>query len=235
VIRVVRRVRVPPTSVGCSSLDGRCLVGQSDRVAQRAEHWERVYATRSTSDVSWYEREPSTSLRLIRRVAAATKSSVIDVGGGASLLVDGLLARGFGDVTVLDVSQHALDEVEKRLGERARNATLVCRDVVTWEPDRRYDIWHDRALLHFLKDPTDRDLYVELAERTVRDDGALIIGTFADDGPTQCSGLPVLRYAPAELARVFSTSFTLVAHEREEHTTPAGVIQPFTWAVLRRT
>jgi SAM-dependent methyltransferase len=159
---------------------------------------------------------------------------VIDVGGGASFLVDGLLARGFSDVTVLDVSQHALDEVEQRLGERAGSVNLVCGDLLTWAPDRRYDIWHDRALLHFLTDPIDRDRYVKLAERTVRDDGALIIGTFADDGPTQCSGLPVLRYTPAELATVFSKSFTLVAHEREEHTTPAGVIQPFTWVVLRR-
>lgn len=150
------------------------------------------------------------------------------------LLVDGLVARGFSDVTVLDVSQHAINEVERRLGARAARVNLVCGDVLTWVPDRRYDIWHDRAVLHFLTDPIERDRYVELAESAVRDDGTLIVATFAHDGPTQCSGLPVLRYSAAELASVFSTRFTLVAEERQEHTTPAGVIQPFTWVVLRR-
>ena len=201
---------------------------------QRAEHWERVYATRSTSEVSWYQPEPSTSLRLIQRMASGTASAVIDVGGGASLLVDGLFARGFSDVTVLDVSQHALDEVKTRLGERAASVNLVCHDVLAWVPERRYDIWHDRAVLHFLTDPIDRDRYVKLVEKAVQDDGALVVGTFAEDGPTQCSGLPVLRYSLAELANVFSTSFTLMADEREEHTTPAGVVQPFTWVLLRR-
>jgi 2-polyprenyl-3-methyl-5-hydroxy-6-metoxy-1,4-benzoquinol methylase len=203
-------------------------------VLQRADHWERVYSTRSTSEVSWYEREPSTSLRLIEGVASGTAGALIDVGGGASFLVDRLLARGFRDVTVLDVSRHALDEVEKRLGEQAASVNLVCSDVLTWATDRRYDIWHDRAVFHFLTDPIDRERYVELAERAVKDDGALVVGTFADDGPTQCSGLPVIRYSPQDLASVFSTSFALVSHEREEHLTPAGVIQPFTWVVLRR-
>ena len=216
------------------SLDGRTPIRQSERVPQRAEHWERVYATRPTSEVSWYEREPATSLRLIERVASGAASRVIDVGGGASFLVDGLLARGFSDVTVLDVSQSAVDEVETRLGERAASVKLVCGDVLTWAPDGRYDIWHDRAVLHFLTDPIERDRYVELAESAVRDNGALVVGTFADDGPTQCSGLPVVRYSPQDLANMFSTGFALVADEREEHITPAGVIQPFAWVVLRR-
>lgn len=217
-----------------SWLDGRTVVGQSDPVPQRAEHWERVYTTRSTSEVSWYEREPATSLRLVESVASGPASAVIDVGGGALFLVDALLARGFNDVTVLDVSQHALDEVENRLGEHAASVNLVCSDVLTWAPERRYDIWHERAVLHFLTDPIERDRYVELAEIALRDDGALVVGTFADDGPTQCSGLPVIRYSPQDLADVFSPSFAVVAHEREEHTTPAGVIQPFAWVVLRR-
>jgi trans-aconitate methyltransferase len=123
---------------------------------QHSEHWERVYATRSTSEVSWYEREPSTSLRLIQR-AAGRASAVIDVGGGASFLVDDLLVRGFSDVTVLDVSRHALDEVETRLGARRASVNLICRDILAWVPERRYDIWHDRAVLHFLTDPIDRD------------------------------------------------------------------------------
>jgi SAM-dependent methyltransferase len=210
------------------------VIGHSECVLQRAEHWERIYGTKSSSEVSWYEREPRTSLRLIERVVSSAADRVIDVGGGASFLVDGLLARGSSDVTVLDVSQHALDEVEARLGARAATVHLVCCDVLTWAPHGRYDIWHDRAVFHFLTDPIERDRYVELAGRAVRAGGALVVGAFADDGPTHCSGLPVVRYSPRELANAFSTSFALVAEEQEEHTTPAGVIQPFSWVVLRR-
>jgi 2-polyprenyl-3-methyl-5-hydroxy-6-metoxy-1,4-benzoquinol methylase len=184
--------------------------------------------------VSWYEREPETSLRLIESTASGTDLEVIDVGGGASLLVERLLARGFSDVTVLDVSQHVLDEVRSRLGERAPRVQLVCADVLAWVPRRRYDIWHDRALLHFLTDPAERDRYVEVVEQAVRDHGTLVVGTFADDGPTECSGLPVVRYSADELASLFSGSFVLVAHERDEHVTPGGVVQPLTWVVLRR-
>ena len=203
-------------------------------MALRAEHWEQVYATRLTSELSWYQREPATSLRLIEGLASDNPCKVIDVGGGAAFLVDGLVARGFNDVTVLDVSQHALDEVEERLGERASGVKLVCSDILEWTPEGRYDIWHDRAVFHFLTDPIERDHYVELAERAVRDDGTLVVGTFAEDGTTHCSGLSVVRYSPQGLANVFSARFDVVAHEREEHTTPAGAIQLFTWVVLRR-
>jgi len=194
-----------------------------------------MYATRSSTEVSWYEREPATSLRFIELLAAGTASALIDIGGGASLLVDRLAARGFTDLTVLDISQHALDEVRHRLGSQARVVSLVHHDLLGWEPDRQYDIWHDRAVFHFLPDPTARARYVDIATRAVRDDGALVIGTFAEDGPTQCSGLPVTRYSPVQLASVFAESFSLVEYEREEHVTPAGVVQPFTWVVLRRT
>jgi 2-polyprenyl-3-methyl-5-hydroxy-6-metoxy-1,4-benzoquinol methylase len=200
---------------------------------ERSEHWERLYATKSTTEVSWYQREPAVSLRLIESMAASTASAVIDVGSGASLLVDRLLARDFSDVTVLDISQHVLDEVRKRLGEQAASVKFVCHDLLKWAPERRYDIWHDRAILHFLTDPTACDRYVEVAERAVRENGGLVVGTFAEDGPTQCSGLPVARYSAADLANLFATSFALVTHEREEHITPAGVVQPFTWVALR--
>jgi 2-polyprenyl-3-methyl-5-hydroxy-6-metoxy-1,4-benzoquinol methylase len=199
------------------------------------DHWEGIYASTAATDLSWYEPEPAASLRLIEELAPGPSRAVIDVGAGESLLVDSLLARGFTDVTVLDVSRHALDEVEERLGGRASGVNLVCSDVLQWTPDGRYDIWHDRAVFHFLTDPIERDQYVELAERAVRDDGALVVGTFAEDGPTHCSGLPVVGYSPRGLAEVFSASFDLVTHEREEHTTPGGAMQPFTWVVLRRT
>ncbi|MDQ1435026.1 MAG: hypothetical protein QOF59_1842 [Actinomycetota bacterium] len=202
----------------------------------REEHWEGVYATRSTTDVGWYEAQPAASLRLIETTALGPASAVIDVGSGASSLVDRLLDRGFTDLTLLDVSQHVLDEVRRRVGERgARSVRLVRDDVLTWVPDRRYDIWHDRAVLHFLTEPTDRSRYVEIAEWAVREDGALIVGTFAEDGATQCSGLPVVRYSAPDLAELFCKNFVLVAHERAEHITPVGVAQPYTWILLRRT
>ena len=199
-----------------------------------AKHWEGVYTTRPLTELSWYEREPAASLRLVRQVATGPSAAVVDVGAGASRLVDHLLGYGFGDVTVLDLSQRALAEVRARLGERARDVTFVQQDVLTWEPVRQYDVWHDRAVFHFLTERVARDRYVEAAARTVRAGGSLVLATFAEDGPTQCSGLPVERYSAQGLDEVFAGSFSLVEHERHEHVTPGGTVQPFSWVVLRR-
>ena len=201
---------------------------------ETAEHWEHVYATKPTTEASWFQRQPEVSLRLIESLASGTESAIIDVGAGSSLLVDRLLARDFSDLTVLGISHHVIDEVRQRLGENAATVNTVCHDLLRWVPDRQFDIWHDRAVLHFLVEPSERDRYVKIAERAVREQGALVIGTFAEDGPTQCSGLPVARYSVEDLAELFSTSFMLATHEREQHVTPAGVVQPFAWVVLRR-
>jgi trans-aconitate methyltransferase len=168
-------------------------------------------------------------------MAANHSAAIIDVGAGTSALVDCLLANGFEDVTVLDVSSHALDEVRDRLGARASRVSFLVEDVLSWRPERAYDVWHDRAVFHFLTDSSQQRHYVALAARGVKSGGALIVATFADDGPTHCSGLPVHRYSAAELADAFSTHFELVHDERELHVTPSGAVQPFTWAVLRRT
>ena len=199
------------------------------------DHWEGVYATRPTTEVSWFEREPATSLRMINALGLRLSAAIVDVGAGASLLVDRLLARGFSDLTVLDISPHVLDEVRERLGEWAGQVTFVAHDLLTWEPDRRFDLWHDRAVFHFLVDVADQDRYVQLAGRTVRRGGAVIVAGFAEDGPTQCSGLPVSRHSADDLAATFRPFFTLITHEREEHVTPAGIVQPFAWATLRRS
>jgi SAM-dependent methyltransferase len=204
-------------------------------VTGRAQHWDRVYTTRNPSEVSWYEREPAMSLRLIESIAAGRPLSVLDVGGGASMLVDRLAARSFTDVTVLDVSSRVLEAVRDRLGGKRPGISLVAGDVLTWNTRRTYDVWHDRAVFHFLTDPSDRVRYVDVAERATAGDGHLILGTFAEDGPERCSDLPVSRYSAPGLLELFSRSFTLVAREREEHVTPSGAVQPFTWVVLRRT
>jgi SAM-dependent methyltransferase len=203
-------------------------------VTELAGHWEGIYERTPSTEVGWYQREPATSLRLIETLGLAPSSAVIDVGAGASALVDRLLARGFTDVTLLDVSQHALAEVRARLGEQAAHVTFIHHDVLTWMPDRQYDVWHDRAVFHFFTDRPSRDRYVEIAARAIRPGGFLALATFAADGPTHCSGLPVFRCSVQDLEDAFGGSFAVVQHEREEHVTPGGVVQPFTWVLLRR-
>jgi SAM-dependent methyltransferase len=197
-------------------------------------HWERIYQTRPVDEVSWFQAKPATSLRLVEEASPGRGSSLVDVGGGASTLVDELVAEGFTDITVVDVSQRALDVVHERLGGDVAAVRLVHGDVLTWEPDRSFGLWHDRAVFHFLTDPRDRERYVTLANAHVEPGGTLILATFAADGPTHCSGLPVSRYDALGLAAEFRDDFDLVHSEREEHVTPAGVVQPFTWVVLRR-
>jgi hypothetical protein len=204
-------------------------------VSAVGDHWEQVYETTSSAELSWYEESPTTSARLVTSAVSSVDAAVIDVGGGASMLVDRLVDEGFADLTILDVSEHALDEVRRRLGSKASGATFLRRDVLTWSPGRLYDVWHDRAVFHFLTDPADRDGYVAIASEAVRVGGVVVLGAFAPDGPTRCSGLPVSRYSPHDLEAVFSSSFVLVHHEQEAHVTPSGVVQPFTWVVLRRT
>ena len=196
-------------------------------------HWEQVYETRSTDEVSWFQAEPSVSRRLVE-AAVGTNGSVVDVGAGASRLVDLLLDDGFSDLTVLDVSARALAVVRQRLGPRSSAVTWVHGDVLDWHPGRTFDVWHDRAVFHFLTDPQDRSRYVELVQRATAPGGTVIVATFAPDGPTHCSGLPVSRSDAAGLASIFGEAFVLGHTEREEHHTPSGVVQPFTWAVLHR-
>jgi 2-polyprenyl-3-methyl-5-hydroxy-6-metoxy-1,4-benzoquinol methylase len=203
--------------------------GQEAEVA--AEHWAGVWASRGGTPPSWYEPTPVTSLRLVGPPAPG--GSVVDVGAGASSLVDHLLAAGWQHVTVLDIAEPAVAEVRARLADRA-GVELVVADVLDWRPQREYDVWHDRAVLHFLQEPAERRRYVELAAAAVRPGGALVLGTFAQDGPSSCSGLPTARYSAAELADLFLPHFRLEHAEHAEHRTPSGATQAFTWVVLRR-
>lgn len=194
------------------------------------EHWEDVYRTGRAEEVSWFQRDPLVSLRLVADVAG----SVVDVGAGASVLADRLLEAGRADVTLLDLSPHALDVVRARLGPDAARVRFVTADVLGWEPGRTFDCWHDRAVFHFLTAPGEQAAYVQTAARVVATGGAVVMGTFASDGPTRCSGLPTARYEPADLAGLFSEAFTLEHAEHETHRTPRQVEQRFTWVVLRR-
>lgn len=193
-------------------------------------HWERVYANCAPDAVSWYQPHAQLSLDLIRRIGAGPGTRVIDVGGGASTLVDDLLAADVGDVTVLDISAAALRLAQQRLGDRAAKVHWINGDITRVQlPKSSYDVWHDRAVFHFLTDPADRAAYVEQVRRAVRPGGHVIVAAFGPEGPAQCSGLPVMRYEPGALHGQFGGHFELVDHVSEAHHTPAGAVQQFVY------
>ena len=194
---------------------------------ERRAHWDGVYATRATDQVSWYQPRPGTSLELIARTGLGPGSSVIDVGGGASRLVDALLEAGHARVAVLDIAEAALERARARLGGRADRVEWVAADVTTFRPERRFDIWHDRALFHFLVQERDRLAYREALGSALRPGGQAIIGTFALDGPDRCSNLPVQRYDAAGLSRELGPGYRLLETLGEDHVTPAGTVQRF--------
>jgi ubiquinone/menaquinone biosynthesis C-methylase UbiE len=199
------------------------------------EHWDRVYQTKAATEVSWYRAHLDTSLGFIEQVAPGRPSAIIDVGGGESTLVDDLLQRGYGDVTVLDISSTALEATRARLGQNAQMIHWVCGDVTTVDlPEARYDVWHDRAAFHFLTNPDQRAAYVTQVARGVRAGGHVIVGTFGPDGPLQCSGLDIVRYDADRLKAEFGARFQRVRHLEEIHRTPMGRAQQFVWSVWRR-
>jgi ubiquinone/menaquinone biosynthesis C-methylase UbiE len=199
------------------------------------QHWERIYATKQAQQVSWYLPRAERSLHLIRQIAERRTTTIIDVGGGASTLVDDLLHEGYTSLTVLDVSATALAAARERLGERAHQVTWLEADITQARlPEAAYDVWHDRAVFHFLTQPQQRAAYLAAVVRALRPGGHVVIATFAEDGPEKCSGLPVVRYSPAELKAELGPAFTLVQFEREEHRTPAGSVQQFVYCLFRR-
>ena len=202
---------------------------------QDKNHWEHVYQTKSADAVSWFQPHADQSLRLIRQTGLPQTASIIDVGGGTSTLVDDLLNDGFRALTVLDLSGAALAAASARLGERAASVTWLEADVTQVElPGKAYDIWHDRAVFHFLTTDRDRRAYVDAVLRAVKPGGFVIVATFAEDGPLQCSGLPVVRYSPGTLHAEFGAPFSLLKHEREDHHTPAGKVQKFIYCYCRK-
>lgn len=199
----------------------------------RRDHWDHVYTTKSDADVSWFEASPEVSLRLLDAAGLSASSRVLDVGGGDSRLVDALLHRGVPDVTALDVSGAALARARARLGDRADTVTWIEADVTGDWMSAPVDFWHDRAVFHFLVDADDRDRYVAKLRETLRPGGTAVIATFALDGPTKCSGLPVARYSSETLAQTLGDAFVLDEASSHIHTTPWGATQAFQYARLR--
>jgi 2-polyprenyl-3-methyl-5-hydroxy-6-metoxy-1,4-benzoquinol methylase len=213
-------------------------VWKSDKLEQTARienfsvdaktHWDKVYTTKAPDAVSWYRAHLETSLALIERAASGKSASIIDIGGGESTLIDDLLLRGYRDLAVLDVSQVAVDVTKKRLGDAAHQARWIVADVTEAPLDQRaYDVWHDRAVFHFLTQPKQREAYVRQVAHAVRPGGHVIVSTFGPEGPRKCSGLDVVRYSADSLRMEFGPCFHLVESSSELHQTPFGTTQQF--------
>lgn len=193
----------------------------------RHAHWQNVYATKGETEVSWFQDSPTISLELIAATGAGHEAAIIDIGGGASRLVDALVAQGYRSVTVLDISEAALESAKQRIGHTAQAATWIAVDVSDWTPTGHYDVWHDRAAFHFLTDPRDRDAYKARLMKALRPGGQAIIGTFSLQGPDKCSGLPVVRYDARSIGDFLGPAFRLLETREHEHQTPWGTLQRF--------
>ena len=199
------------------------------------ELWDRAYESRSAESLSWYQEHARLSLRWIREAGVACDAPIIDIGSGASTLVDDLLAAGYPNITILDISSSALATAKKRLGPASEPVRWIQADITQALLDEHaYEVWHDRAVFHFLDSRLERQRYVDRVYRAVRPEGHVIVAVFALDGPERCSGLPAARYSPETLYAEFGESFELVRHERELHQTPSGIIQPFIYCHFRK-
>ncbi|MDF0498546.1 class I SAM-dependent methyltransferase [Bradyrhizobium yuanmingense] len=203
-------------------------------MSDRSTHWDHVYATKGEAEVSWYQDSPATSLAMIRAAGPDRDTAIIDVGSGASRLVDALLQDGYRDIAVLDLSANALEAAKKRIGQAASTVDWIVADATTWRPTRTYDVWHDRAAFHFLTDPRDRAAYVQRLRSAVKPGGHVIIATFAPDGPEKCSCLPVQRHDSASLAAELGPEFELIETRSETHHTPWDSTQAFQFSRFRR-
>lgn len=208
-------------------------MGGSTARGDEEARWDAAYRDGGVAGVSWYQPTPKVSVELIRRLEIPRNAAIIDIGGGASSLVDTLLADGFTDLSVLDFSEVALNAVRQRLGSDVPVA-LIHGDLLTWQPERRFDLWHDRAVFHFLVEEGARTTYLETLRQALNAGGSVIMATFAPDGPEYCSGLPVARYSADDLAEVLGAEFEVIEQSREEHVTPGGVVQSFIWLAARR-
>lgn len=203
-------------------------------MSDRTAHWQNVYATKGETEVSWFQDCPAISLEMIRAANPDRAAAIIDIGGGASRLVDALLHDGYRNLAVLDLSANALDIAKKRIGATASTVDWIVADATTWRPAKTWDVWHDRAAFHFLTDPHDRAAYVERLRSAVAPGGHVIIATFALDGPEKCSGLPVQRHDSARLSAELGPEFELAETRGETHHTPWHSTQAFQFSRFRR-
>ena len=200
----------------------------------RREHWEEVYSSKSFTEVSWFQPRPERSLQFIKKVAVDLNDAIIDVGGGASTFVDHLLDDGFTDVTVLDIAGKAFEQSRRRLGARADDVEWIVSDVTVYQPTRKWQLWHDRAVLHFLIDEQDRAHYVDVLGRAITPGGHVVLATFGPEGPLKCSGLEIRRYSIDMVEELLGPGFELQHYELENHETPTGSTQQFLYSCWTR-
>jgi SAM-dependent methyltransferase len=191
------------------------------------EHWENVFSTKQEREVSWYQKSPKTSLDVISKLKPSKDAKIIDIGGGDSYLVDALLALGYTNITLLDISANAIDRIKNRLGDKAHQVTFIVSDILDFNPMETYDFWHDRASFHFQTDDQQISKYANIVANAVAKNGHMVIGTFSANGPKKCSGLDITQYSEAKMNAVFETHFDVVNCFVEDHVTPFDTIQNF--------
>lgn len=194
---------------------------------KRKEHWQNIHKTKTIEDVSWYEIKPEMSLKLIINATKTKQDSIIDIGGGDSFLADHLLKLGYTNITVLDISEHAINKAKERLGENSKKINWIVSDITLIEFDRNFDIWHDRAAFHFLTSNNEIDAYKTLMNKHISKNGSLILGSFSDSGPLKCSGISVKQYSKDQLLEFAKPNFTLLEHHNYQHKTPFNSTQNF--------
>ena len=199
----------------------------------KSSYWNRVYETKGEAEVSWFQKNPEPSLEFIRRYARDRSASIIDIGGGASRLVDHLLSERFQNLSVLDIASEAMALARDRIGSQGKSIKWIVSDVTKWAPVDHYDIWHDRAVFHFLTEFDDQKIYIETLKRALKKGGYLIIGTFALDGPEKCSGLPVLRHDSHSLQILLGSDFKVIDSRKHDHQTPFQTIQHFQYSIFQ--
>ena len=198
------------------------------------EHWEKVFETKQETEVSWYQQLPKTSLDFISKLNISKDAKIIDIGGGDSYLVDALLEQGFTNITLLDISAKAIDRIKNRLGAKANKVTFIVSDILDFNPVETYDLWHDRASFHFQTDAHQIEKYADIVSKAIVNNGHVVIGTFSENGPKQCSGLDITQYSEAKMKAVFESKFDLLDSFTEDHATPFDTIQNFIFCSFKR-
>lgn len=200
----------------------------------RKKHWNDIYSTKDLKDVSWFQPTPTHSFHLFKEFNIPTNSKIIDIGGGNSLFVDHLLDLGYQDITVLDISDSAIESAKKRLGKRAQNIQWIVADVTNFKPTQKYDLWHDRAAFHFLTEEEEISNYLQTAQQYINPEGLLIMGTFSEQGPKKCSGIDIKQYSEKTMCDLFKQFFTKINCITVDHKTPSGMAQNFIFCSFKK-
>lgn len=200
----------------------------------KQKHWENIYQTKELKEVSWYQPTPKTSLDFIKELNVPTTARIIDIGGGDSFLVDYLLELGYQDVSVLDISETAIEKAKQRLGRKAKNVKWIVTDITTFKPTEKYDLWHDRAAFHFLTSEQDISIYLNTAQQSIKPNGFLIVGAFSEEGPKKCSGIDVRQYSETSMTQCFENLFTKIKCNVVDHKTPFDTTQNFIFCSFKK-